>query len=192
MADTRYNGWTNYETWVVNLWLREADMDRDFEEWAKEEVQSELDDDEDAETARANAKSKLADRIEALVDEWQELGEVKVSGMFSDLLTHALGMVDWREIAEHHVDSVELYAAGWNMPGYMPDETPALFTDLETARSYIEEELERAADDYGNADAEGERDENAKIYEDALAALGAERGEFSVQVGAHVWWVTKV
>ena len=26
MTDTTYNGWTNYETWLANVWLGEADF----------------------------------------------------------------------------------------------------------------------------------------------------------------------
>jgi hypothetical protein len=26
MTDTTYNGWTNYETWLANIWLGEADF----------------------------------------------------------------------------------------------------------------------------------------------------------------------
>jgi len=29
--DKRYNGWTNYETWVVNLWL--ANEEPSYREW---------------------------------------------------------------------------------------------------------------------------------------------------------------
>lgn len=31
METTKYNGWTNYETWLVNIWF-----DQSFSEWASE------------------------------------------------------------------------------------------------------------------------------------------------------------
>jgi hypothetical protein len=39
------------------------------------------------------------------------------------------------------------WAAGWNMPGYMPDSEPVAFPDWSSAQAYILDELRRAADE---------------------------------------------
>ncbi len=99
MSDTKYNGWTNYETWVTALW-----MDNDqgtlemVEEWADEELESADGDTDDAER-------ELARRIEEMHDEANPAG---VSGVFADLLSHAMGRIDWREIASHYMSEAKL------------------------------------------------------------------------------------
>jgi len=79
-----YNGWINYETWNVALWL-------DNEQGSYDECRD---------MAR-NARDvyDLAKRLEAFVEEFKpDLG----ASMFSDLLSAALNEVDWQEIAEHY------------------------------------------------------------------------------------------
>jgi len=45
------------------------------------------------------------------------------------------------------VSLVKVYfAAGWAMPGCLPESDPTLFTTLDDAREYIASELDRAAD----------------------------------------------
>jgi hypothetical protein len=85
-----YNGWTNYSTWNVALWFGEGEQEQ-IDEMADEVVRQEGD-------ARM-----LADQIEGYVDEMKP----EVSGMFSDLLTHALGEVNWDEIAEHYFEDAQ-------------------------------------------------------------------------------------
>ena len=102
--DKRYNGWTNYETWNVNLWLtNEEGSDSLCREWAQECY----DDAEasDGSTREETASLVLADRIDSLIrDEWypQEL-----TGLYKDLLGAALSEVNWYEIAEHFVEDVD-------------------------------------------------------------------------------------
>ena len=93
-----YNGWSNYETWNVKLW-----MDNDegsYRYWQEQtlEVWEQTDHDKD-ETVR-----KLADMIES---EHQE-AMPELSGTFSDLLGAALSEVDWHEIAESLMSDAEL------------------------------------------------------------------------------------
>lgn len=78
MNDEKYNGWTNYETWCVNLWLAN-------DEGLYNAVQ-------------AMDKSSLPDYADALKTFVTESAPT-LSGMYSDLLTAALGAVNWYEIA---------------------------------------------------------------------------------------------
>lgn len=79
-----YNGWTNYETWVVKLWLDNEQSSYNF--WREE-----------------TKKSSVYDLSKTL----QRLHEVDCETTFdtisfkNDLLNGALSEVNWREIAEH-------------------------------------------------------------------------------------------
>ena len=84
-----YNGWTNYETWAVKLWLdNEETSYRYWLECARHFRESDGDD-----------KDKSAYRLAKMLKEQIEEGSPLSSGMYADLLGAALSMVDWREIA---------------------------------------------------------------------------------------------
>ena len=75
-----YNGWTNYETWSVKLWM-DNDNNCYWEEIAK-----------DYKDVLA-----LARRIREEIEEANPLTE---PNMYSQLLNSALEEVNWEEIAE--------------------------------------------------------------------------------------------
>jgi hypothetical protein len=85
MNRVEYNGWTNYETWLVKLWLDN--------EPSTYELQREL-------TNAHRQPSKIAD---ALKDYIEENSPVSEAGLYTDLLNSALSEVDWYSIAEHCV-----------------------------------------------------------------------------------------
>lgn len=96
--DTTYNGWTNYETWLVKLWQDNDQGDYYFwQEQAEECVRVD---------GKDSAGCSLADIMKEYYEERaSEL--VGVTGFWTDLLGAALCSVNWREIAEHWVDEVE-------------------------------------------------------------------------------------
>lgn len=101
---TKYNGWTNYETWAVNLWLtNDEGSDSYWRERAQDcygdaEHDGVLDRDEVARIA-------LADALRDEIEEGNPLdGD---AGLYLDLLTAAIGEVNWYEIAGAFMDSVE-------------------------------------------------------------------------------------
>jgi hypothetical protein len=88
MANT-YNGWSNYETWLVNLWL-------DNEEWSQEEVRLLV--------RRSSSLYNLAYNIKNFVEDGC-LGERPSNGLMNDLITAALGVVAWDAIAKSWADA---------------------------------------------------------------------------------------
>lgn len=68
MTHKDYNGWTNYETWCVKLWLDQYGYEIS---WGPAEI---------------------------WIEELDELEGVRTVGVFRDLLTTALQEVNWTEI----------------------------------------------------------------------------------------------
>lgn len=65
-----YNGWTNRETWLCNLWIGDALYD---------------------------LESVTPETVEALV---YSMAEVGLEGLMSDLLNSAISQINFYEIAE--------------------------------------------------------------------------------------------
>ena len=94
MANERYDGWANYETWCVNLWLS-SDLSRYWDDAA----QDAWDDAEDTKiwTRKESACFALAGRMK---EEFSEASPLNDGGsMYSDMLNAALSEVNWHEIA---------------------------------------------------------------------------------------------
>jgi len=72
-----YKGWTNKETWLVNLWLDQY-------------IASEVHDNNEV-TARG---------LQDAVDSMMESANICHLGLFKDLIAGALDRVDWEEIAD--------------------------------------------------------------------------------------------
>lgn len=100
--DRKYNGWTNYETWTVSLWLDNDEPSYRF--WrnesarqrrqAKGSAQARSGCWTDAEAARLHLAEQLKEAI-------TDAAPIKAPSLYSDLLAAALSEVDWIEIAEH-------------------------------------------------------------------------------------------
>jgi hypothetical protein len=83
-----YNGWSNYETWCVKLWI---DNDEASYNRFRRIVRS------------AETKSKAADEVkEMMYDEMPNLGGT----LWADLLSAAFGEVDWFEMVESEWDDL--------------------------------------------------------------------------------------
>lgn len=91
-----YNGWTNYETWLVMLWIDNGGRD-----YIDELARNVLDD-----TERDHAVYPLACMLEEQTKD--EAGDVVPNaGLMSDLLNASLSHVNWSEIARHIIDDIE-------------------------------------------------------------------------------------
>lgn len=98
-----YNGWSNYETWNVALWIdNEQGSYSDTRQWAQEAFDNACGSVEDR---KDEAKSVLAAQLKDWIEEMNPLAGN--ASMFSDLLSAALSEVDWYEIAEHYLSEVD-------------------------------------------------------------------------------------
>ena len=97
MSDEGYNGWKNYPTWAVNLWLTN---DQGSEEWALEIVREAVDN--DGPHVRYDAASELKHAVREMIE-----GEMDESSMAADLVGYALDSVDWYEIADAFIEMCE-------------------------------------------------------------------------------------
>jgi hypothetical protein len=176
--DTTYNGWTNYETWAVNLHI---DNEQHSQEQWREQAQHAL---EENDFDKDDAANDLARILQA--DHEGEAPE-DLPGVFGDLLRAALGAVNWYEIAEHMLSDLEVWTAGWNMPGYLPESEPARFLSAGEAAGYILDAIGQHADEAVCSD----DNEGAEALEAFAGDVNSQRGEFSAQCGNLVYWVAK-
>jgi hypothetical protein len=95
--DRTYNGWTNYETWNVALWLDNDQGTYNYVRELADEAKRESAEHQDRYDTRT-PEGLLAERLKDLVEDGSPLAEE--ASMYADLLGAAIGAVDWYEIAE--------------------------------------------------------------------------------------------
>lgn len=87
-TDQGYNGWTNYETWIVDVWLT---SDQGLYEYVRELKE------------QYTSKYDLGEAIKAFIEESSPLAEE--ASMYSDILNGALSVVSWYELAADLLDN---------------------------------------------------------------------------------------
>ena len=95
MNNNEYNGWYNYETWMVNLWM---DNDQGSHEMWREIARESIDADKIANWFYFD--DRLKEYLEMLHD---DVDNGVASGLVHDLLGAAISEVNTREIARHWV-----------------------------------------------------------------------------------------
>jgi hypothetical protein len=113
--DTTYNGWTNYETWLLGLWIDNEESSSTY--WngrGREAFDSAAGScsayakftGREIFTQRERAAIALADDLktdfeEASCNMLEEAGHS--ASFWADLIGAALSEVNWREVAEHYL-----------------------------------------------------------------------------------------
>lgn len=106
VESNRYNGWKNYETWAVAMWL---DNDQAVNDYWKEAVGQWVHAALEGSTEPSLEEAKVIATLNAARElEASHALAGDRSNVYTGLLTTALSRVDWREIAGHLVDEVEI------------------------------------------------------------------------------------
>ena len=95
MDTQKYNGWTNYATWMVNLHFDCFDFTDD--------VESGVFDDMDADDIRCHVASWIQEYVESYLDEFAGTDDLFVL----DVVSATIMDVDWHDIADHYVDDIK-------------------------------------------------------------------------------------
>lgn len=104
MRDREYNGWTNYETWLVNLWMdNEQGSQEFFRGQAREIYDGPRNPYRDHMARDADAGLTFADWLKEHYDE----NIPEMPGVYGDLLGAALSSVNWNEIARHYIEAIK-------------------------------------------------------------------------------------
>lgn len=95
--ESRYNGWTNYETWCVNLWLSN---DQGSYESVNDLIRSQV----------GSGLGGVEDVLKGLVEELTDAthpGLTDGASFVTDLYNGALSEVNWQEIIKNWVSGMD-------------------------------------------------------------------------------------
>ncbi len=98
MIEKKYNGWSNYETWLVKLWIDNDEGSQSY--WIEQAQETYENADADGlfsktERAALNLMDSLKEQHEQVIEE----AGVPQSGFIADLMNAAMSEVNWHEIA---------------------------------------------------------------------------------------------
>jgi hypothetical protein len=97
MSDTKYNGWTNYATWRINLEV--------FDGLELEDFNGQQDDNFDPELICVHTLAEaLQERAEEIIFLDSHIGNKSPSSLLEDYARAFLQDVNWYEIAQHLID----------------------------------------------------------------------------------------
>ena len=94
MDTQKYNGWTNWATWMVNLHFDGLDF--------TDEIEDGTFDDMDKDDIRCRLASYIQEYVESYLEEVADTSNAFVS----DLINGTIQDVDWHDIADHYVDDI--------------------------------------------------------------------------------------
>ena len=187
MEKNTYNGWTNYETWLVKLWLdNEPGQDEYWIDEARDAMSEAVANENSAESLRDEARATLAERIQSEHEHYVDEILPSPASFLNDLVNSSMGRVNWHEIASHYVDEIPVYCVGWNMPGYMPDSEPAMFLNFDDAQESLKESFERHYEDD-----ETISEEQLEEILDGIDSWKDSSGEWGFNFGQYFYWIVR-
>jgi hypothetical protein len=95
-TDTTYNGWTNYETWSLALWLGNDQGSYLYWQEVAEDTYRNAEANRSF-TRRQRATLAFADQLK---DETEENAPELGASFYADMLSAALSEINWHEIAK--------------------------------------------------------------------------------------------
>lgn len=106
ITDKNYNGWTNYETWNIKLWMDNSQGDQEYWRdralnWLAISLPSQYFTKQ--EQATLDLAKEIKENHEDFIKEHIEQGALKSSFMI-DLLNSAMSEVNWYEIAKSLIE----------------------------------------------------------------------------------------
>jgi hypothetical protein len=103
--DTKYEGWTNYETWCVALWIDNEEGSYHASRELAKDLYRQAETSRDGRFTREfNAACALAEALKEEHEEGNPLADKP--SVYSDLLSAALRDVNWHEIATQYVEEI--------------------------------------------------------------------------------------
>lgn len=101
MTHKEYNGWHNFETWLVNLWIDNEESSQEHWRTVAQEIWDWLP--KDQEYRKDEASRTLS---ESLKSHFEEANPCQGSGFWTDLMGAALSEVNWHEIATNMLEEI--------------------------------------------------------------------------------------
>jgi hypothetical protein len=89
MTDTTYNGWTNYETWLANIWLGETGF--------QDELASQ----------RNLTLGDVAQQVESMIEMMTDDPREQDCGLGQDLMRAAISAININELARAYFGDLE-------------------------------------------------------------------------------------
>ena len=91
-----YNGWTNYETWLTNLYF--DDFTDAFSEMTEDGQFDDLEDDD--------ILDQVTEYIETFIDDYISQIVSSTDNFVTDIISSFIQEVDWKDIADHYVADI--------------------------------------------------------------------------------------
>jgi hypothetical protein len=99
MTKNEYNGWTNYETWCVNLWIDNVQGSQEY--WL----------DLAAQAVKRHGEEMAAYEFAEQIKSEHEDSLPELVGFAADLLNAAMSEVNWQEVARGLINKAKEQAA---------------------------------------------------------------------------------